>query len=231
MRRALWAAGWIVVALAGCATSAELRQAPTAREVPGKEHAAYAVSSGIRVVAEAGAWRNSDITSEVTPIRVTITNESGRPVLLRYREFMLIDQTGERYAALPPYRITDASAQRALSEQPSIADPQIAFEGFDVAPYYDEIYPSINVGGTPAMFDPDYYSTYAMVSLPTKTMQRRALPEGQLRDGGQVTGFLYFRHLDPYRARTVTLRTQFVQAPDGNLAATISIPFRVADQG
>jgi len=77
----------LVLVVGGCA--AELRPAPTAQILPGPGEPATAAAAGVRVVAQVGAWRAqpAGLGGAVTPILVTIDNQSDVPLRIRPSAF------------------------------------------------------------------------------------------------------------------------------------------------
>ncbi len=57
-------------------------------------------------------------------------------------------------------------------------------------------------------------------------MQRLALPEGVLADGGEVAGFLYFPSVTDSEKR-VHLKAELNAGDSDDSVATVDIPFRV----
>jgi hypothetical protein len=222
----------LAMAPTGCVTSPELTPAPAASTL-GDDTAVTRVE-GVRVTAESDAWEGgAPITREVTPVKVTIENDHGRAVRIRYSDFALVSPKGSRYAALPLYRIEGTVEEPTLSTgYPPLPAPGFYSRGFSVAPAYAPLYP--NLAAAPASFysDPYYnrrYTTYWQdVDLPTMKMRIQALPEGRIEDGGEVSGFIYFERVDPDVDR-VRFRLDLAEADDGTVFGTVTIPFRVED--
>ena len=60
----------------------------------------------VSVRAEPNAWPGHDgVATRVMPVRVTIQNNSGRPVRIRYSDFSFVDSKGRRYSVLPPFEV------------------------------------------------------------------------------------------------------------------------------
>ncbi len=85
-------------------------------------------------------------------------------------------------------------------------------------------------------FDPLYYDNYynywdqIEYSLPTTKMIYNALPEGELKNEGEISGFLYFEKLDNTKAKRVDFRTDLINSKTGKNFAVISIPFSVVSE-
>ncbi len=217
------------VALAGCA--ANLQPAPSSQAVAGLEKAAVSNVAGVRMVAQSGEWPGKvPIADEVTPVRVIIENSSGQPLRISYNLFALVAPAGQRFSALPPYRIEGSVAEPALAPgYGPIGAPGFGYSGFQVAPYYGGVYPGIAPYGGPFYTDPFYYNNYyrrwRTVELPTTEMLQRVLPEGVLNSGGRADGYLYFEKVNG--APRVAFRADLVNAETGNSFGEIRIPFVV----
>lgn len=211
----------LAAGLTGCA--ATLEPAPEARLVPGMEGAAVGEFAGVEIVATAESWRGSppDIDEVVTPMLVTITNQSQRRLELRYEDFALMTPGRVQFAALPPFQITGvAYAPIDVSGPPM---------GFHVAPYLSPWYPGWSVWEGPFPYRASYYDAYSTgflrVALPSGDMIQKAIPEGVLAPGGRVTGFLYFEQVAD--VRHISLVARLVDATTEEVFGTIEIPFIV----
>jgi hypothetical protein len=225
---------WVLLSLgagllAGCATGgAHLRPAPTANLAPRSRNAAVGEAAGVRIVARGDAWHGDPINlgSFVTPVKVRIENTSAAPVQIRYRDFRVTVQ-GFTSAALPPYRVrASANGRRRYA----LLIPGFAYSHFFIAPYYAPFYRwRFRMWRGPFAWNPGWYAgTYAVWNtsprLPTADMQAKAIPEGVLEQGGQLSGFLYFRRIRD-RNVPVTLRFDVRNARTGARLGTIEIPF------
>src|SRR5690606_9715776 len=161
----------------------------TATPVSGLDRAAIDTTAGISLIAQANKWPGElDITTEVTPIRVSIQNSSDDPIRVRYSDFALVDPNGVRYAAIPPLQV-----EGDIETPVTVESPYFLYDNFYVAPYYSRWYPYL----TPYdafYYDPFYYDRYYTVwletQLPTPDMLAWALPEGVVLPGGSITGYL-----------------------------------------
>lgn len=221
---ALALSGLVMFAAAGCAAAPELVPGAGARVVPeGPGQGAMDVVQNVEVIARSDAWSGfPERLDQVTPILVTIDNQSDVPVRIRYNEFALVDpQSGERYAAIPPFDIEGTE-----SEPIDFTD----FTGFRIAPYYARYYPGLLPYDGLFPFDRIYYDSYypawVDVELPTGDMVQKALPEGVLEPGGRISGFVYFENVDD-DARQVEFMEEVVNAASGERLGMIDIPFAV----
>lgn len=224
--------------LSGCA-SAVLLPAPNARTVVGASTTLFDEVDGVRVTVQADAWQGArSVLGHVQPMRVTIDNHSRSTIRVRYGDFALVSTNGRRYAALPPFRVEGELLSPMLSVGFSpFSAPGFAYRRFYVAPYFAPLYPGIPVyRRSYVFFDPGYYAIwhadFARSIRPSVEVLALALPEGVLEPDGQVSGFLYFRTLDPdagaavFRASIVAVHDG-VAAVGGTVLGELSLPFVV----
>lgn len=212
-----------------------LRPAPGANILVDDGSAATASADGITVIAEPDRWPGRvDIEEIVTPMQVTIRNESDYNLRIRYSDFALVSGPGMRLAALPPYEVEGTVTAPQLSGQYGIVhSPAFRAYNFRIAPYYRSIYPTLSpYAFSPFYADPFYYSYYYphwrsyRIDLPTPEMLRRVLPEGVLEPNGELQGFLYFENVDNLPADTeVSFHAELTDATSGQRFAMLQIPF------
>lgn len=203
--------------LAGCAQAPILMPSPSLNVTGGT--VAKEVK-GVSVTVSGDAWKGEkQIREHVTPVKITIKNNHGTLLKVTYSFFSLTDDSGNLYAALPPY-----SVQGSISET---AKSPFYCPGFYVPPYYSPFYPRLPGYYDPFYYDPFYYQYYypclQKVNLPTKEMLDVALPEGVLKNGAEITGFLYFQKIG--KAEDYTFAMDLVDAKTGERFGTIRIPF------
>lgn len=219
------AAGLCAAAALAC-TGPGLRPAPEANETPGRGHGAAASEQGVRVEARVDAWQGTprELDHRVTPVLVEIENRGDRVLRVRYSEFALIDGSGRRYAALPPFDIEG-------EVRPVSGYDADGWRGFYVAPHLRARYPLAEVHTGPFTHDPYYYETYYPrldeADLPTPEMLSRALPEGVLAPGGRASGFVYFERVDEPARGQLDFRFSLVGAQTQRDFGAIEIPFTV----
>lgn len=220
--------------LVACAQSPTLVPAPEANVVRIDGTGAQTTVSDVTVTAQAEAWRGADIEDDVTPLKVTIRNDSGRPLRVRYSDFALVERNGERYAALPPYQIEGTVSRPAMAGDYRALDRLgFRYHRFWVAPQYRVVYPMLSTYQLHRLyFDPWYYRYYypywgrIQEELPTPGMLRQVIPEGVIREQGSVSGFLYFEHVDSELAQAkLDFHAELVDAETGEMFATVDIPF------
>jgi hypothetical protein len=100
--------------------------------------------------------------------------------------------------------------------------------GFLVAPWAARYYRGVLPWYGPFPYDPVYYNRWYGAwppNLPNDEVLRRALPEGVLQPGGQVSGFLFFKEQPP--GTQLDLFMALIDAESGQSFGTIAIPFTV----
>jgi hypothetical protein len=208
---------------AGCVRMPNLEPAPGTSRVTGRGEGALAAQAGVQVVARVDAWRGEPVNLEetVTPILVTLINQSPHPLQLQYGDFKLVSSDGVQMSAIPPFDIRGSTIEPVTS----FSYPMV---GFRVAPYLSRYYPWMAPYPGAFIFDPVYYDTYfpqfVSIHLPTRDMVRSALPEGVLDPQGRAEGFVYFQTL-PRHIRSAEFRMTLVDATTRESFGTVSIPF------
>lgn len=218
----------VVIAMAcGGQREVELAPAKPAMTFPGDAGRALAQEAGIRLTVDAKAWGGdpSDLDEKMVPVQVTIQNQSGRPVRLSYDAFSLVTPDGKRFEVVSPFRIDG-------SEQP-IVTPMLTYDRFAVAARHAPFYPGVEVWPdsiTPAeQVTANRWNTTWSDRLPTAEMLSLALPEGVLRPGGEISGFLYFEDVAE-DVRRVEFRAELDHARTGSELATLAIPMVELDR-
>ncbi len=223
--RPYWSVLGLIILLAGCA-GRRLAPAPQADRVAGDKYAAQEEQNGVRIIFDAD-WKGDpeNLESAVTPLRVTLTNNSGHPLRVRLRDFTLATDTGFRSIAIPPFRIRGSVPET----QATFVQPYFGWSGFYVAPFYSPFYgPYYRAWGGPWAFDAPYYTVYTtwQKPLPTEDMLQKALPEGVLESGGILTGYIYFQRI-PEHVTGVSFQAKLMDAVTEETVATMEIPFVV----
>jgi hypothetical protein len=232
---AVFLLSFLPAAVLACTRTAELRPAPSAAVVPGDEDAARTRIGDVGIEVDSDAWQDPEaIKRYVNPLLVTITNDSPDAVRVRYEDFVLVGEDGERYPALPPFEIKGSIERPVVADRYApFARPDFMWDGFLVAPPYTTLYPTMRPFESPLFAEPGYYEHYyrywTRASLPTPEMLAKAIPEGVLEAGGRLRGFLYFAKVDP-KAKLVRFRADLVAARSGEMLGTASIPF-IVDKG
>jgi hypothetical protein len=203
-----------------CAHRPDFQPAPGAARVANQPRAAQASEAGVRVIVNEEPWKGEpgNLPDFVTPLKVTIVNDSDAPVLIRYRDFQLTAEAGLQTNALPPFQI-----QRPGVETVAVR-PFFPSERFFLFGPYAAWYPQYPLWGGPFDYDPAWYdqSYRWQPSLPTPDMLQKALPEGVLQPGGRATGYLYFNRL-PGPGR-VEFQAHFAEPDTQRRVADVDIP-------
>jgi len=188
----------LVAAVGACATQPELLPASGHPSAVGRKSLAVESRSGVTVTADGSVWDSSpkNLATELTPVWVTLHNETGRSLRVQYDEFTLRGASGAVYIALAPYAAGTSGARPAFQVQDG-GD----FDKFQVAAYLAPSYPWLPVWTGPLPHGPSIDSVAWRAGLPTDSMLERALPEGVLENGGSVSGFLYFQKVDARESR------------------------------
>lgn len=223
----LWAGSAALVWLTVGCGHGRMVPAPGARVIPDAPSFAVVERDGVRLAASGDDWAvpPKDLESVLTPVRVRIVNHSGHSLRVLWGRFTLAGAHGREYRPLPPIPL--------LHEHPrdrvGTVRPYYAPASFFVRPVYRDVYPSIPPWPTRLATDDQFYQhQYALWDgdLPTREMQSRALPEGVLADGGQISGFLYFENA-AHREGKLSLQADLRDGDTDAEIASIAIPFRV----
>jgi len=208
--------------VAGCAHRPRLVPAPDAQRLPGDPEAAVASAAGVQVTVRSRAWKGNppDLESIVTPLYVSVENDSAAAIRIRYRDFTLTGHDGLQSGAIPPLQI-----QRPGTQTVALA-PSFAGRGFLLLRPYGPWYPGVPVWEGPFDWDPLFYDQFYATwepPLPTPDMLNQALPEGVLQPGGRVSGFLYFHRLKQSEGRVIFAQ-DVIAAETRERLATLRIP-------
>jgi hypothetical protein len=228
-----------LIGLGACA-SAFLLPAPSAKTIAGAGNIAVDEVGGVRVSVQADAWQGDrSVLGHVQPMRVTIENRTRYTVRVRYGDFALVADGGKRYPALPPFRVEGDLLSPVLSAGfAPIMMPGFSYRHFYVAPYFARLYPGVPVYARSYLFyDPGYYafwySDFSRAVRPSVEVLSLALPEGVIEPDGRVSGFLYFRTVDP-KHTAIAFRASIVAIHDGTaelggtVVGEVSVPFSVS---
>ncbi|MBI5545670.1 MAG: hypothetical protein HY901_17420 [Deltaproteobacteria bacterium] len=220
-----WVLLGIMLLVASCASYTTLAPPPGAPTLAGKEKATVAESSGVRMVVN-GHWSGqpSNLPDLVTPVRVTLENHSGAPLTVRYDDFAL-RTSGFVARALPPFEIQRPGAEGGAGWP---------YFGFGVGAYSGPFYwgwdPWPGFGWWGSGYYPGYYGSYYLAEpLPTRDMLKKALPEGVLEDGGQVSGYVYFQRVQASEGTLVQLSLDLLNAQDKSSVGWIGVPLVVKE--
>ena len=201
--------------------------ASTARVIADAPSFAVVEQDGVRVSASGDDWtaRPADLPDRLTPMRVRIVNHSGRSLQILYNRFVLAGARGRLYRPLPPVPLFH---ERPLDSVGTVR-PFFASASFFVRPAYRDVYPSLPPWPTRLPGEDSFYERQYKLwgrDLPTPEVQRMALPEGVLEDGGQISGFLFFENATG-RESKLLFKANLEAGQGGRTVTSISIPFRV----
>ncbi len=222
-----------VLLILSCATNIKIVPGPGAQNSEVLEGAVYAEAAGVSILVEAQAWTGRpDILDKITPLRLTLQNNSGRLLLIRYSEFSITGLSSQNiYAALPPYEITGTLKDPwIILPYPFPLPSSIDCQKFSVAPYCSRMYPSFPAYQDSFTIDSLYYSRYytvwAKIDLPTEEMIVKVLPDGVIESGGHASGFLYFEKVSRNEEKLL-FTAELIDAVKGTLMGKIEIPLLV----
>jgi hypothetical protein len=208
----------------GC-SHGQLLPARSAHVIPGAPTAAFDEQEGVRVSVSGDAWKGDpkDLADYFTPVKVRLINHSGMPVQISYERFTMEGAKGRSYRPLPvvPLDHGGAAGTRIL--------PIFATANFFVGPRYSDVYPSLDSWPHALPRDDAFYARqYRRWGRhpPTNQMQRSALPEGILGDGGEMSGYLYFENATRAEDR-LNFKAEIDEGTAGQTLATIELPLRV----
>lgn len=175
----------------------------------------------VHVTATVKAWPgDAFIKKEVTPVRITIDNDSEEHgVDISYKRFRLVEDDGDERAALPPFRIEGQAPEARVGAEYEVVDYDWVGTEYDVYDVYDPLYgEDVVVSDVDWVYEPDYYvdhyTYWADTTLPTTEMLVLALPEGVVKPGGKLVGWMYFEEVDA-TADKVEVRADIVSTKTG----------------
>ncbi len=238
-----------------CGHMPELKPDPAAPRAPGNPNAAFAEVAGVKVVVAGDAWDADpkNLPTVLTPVKVMLENQSGRPLKINYDEFKLAGSSGFTYSAIPPMEARVVLSQTSRREikivlaayqqgspsgqagggqsrtAPAPVQSRVVADRFFVAPHFAWYYPGWTAWPYPFAYDPFYYDrlmAYLPKELPTKDMLAEALPAGVLQPGGRVSGFVYFQGIADRETR-VKFEMDLVDANSSEALGHVSLPFDV----
>jgi hypothetical protein len=219
-------AGMLLALSIGCGHG-RMVPGPSARVIPDAPNFAVVEHDGLRVSASGDDWNvpPEDLGTVLSPVRVRIVNHTGHSLRLLLGRFSLVGAHGRVYRPLPPIPLFHESPQDALG----VVRPYFVPASFFVRVAYRDVYPSIPPWPVRLAADDQFYQQqYALWSegLPTREMQRRALPEGVLADGGEIAGFVYFENATR-REGKLSLKIDLRDGDSDAEVTSAAIPFRV----
>lgn len=219
-----------IAALAGgCATRTRLEPAPM-ETMESSGDLCIGGCEGVQLIADPDAWKGTpEIADKVTPIKITVQNNHGSAIRVLYRHFALIAPDGKRFSALPPFEMK--GSVEVASPPAASGSPAFRSHHFFVSPHHHAYVPGVPMAGEPFPYDRFYYDRYygawEEIELPTDHMKAAALPEGDIRDRGEVTGFVYFEKVEG--VEKVELHMDLMEADDGTIFGRVRIPFNVVE--
>jgi hypothetical protein len=101
----------LIFSTCGCAAKHAVLVPATNAILAPQPNSAQGSSQGVSIQLRANGWDDDPKTldMELVPMEITIQNDSGRPLAIRYEDFALIAADNRRYGDIPPYRIAGVS--------------------------------------------------------------------------------------------------------------------------
>lgn len=159
---------------------------------------------GMSVTVRASAWRGkpSDLGSYVTPLHITIQNDSASSLSFDYEDIALLDENRTQYNPLPPEtvaQILQSGYQRRYAFRPFFSF------GFGYSSFYSHHFHPFFFNSVfyDPFYDPWYYPA-AYYSERFDEVFTRALIPGLIRPNARVEGFVYFKKI-PTEVKRITL--------------------------
>jgi hypothetical protein len=165
---------WRTMAVAA-AMSVACASEPIRSSQPNLPASATAGAAGVRVSASAVPTAGDSMR-----VWLSLENHSGRPLRVAYRDLHLQGSSGSRYAAVAPVKSKGPPASSFVSRDENVTIPDPPFEGDSAFVFIPTL-----------AFDP-WFHRAADLDWRQGGNTGKALPEGSLRNGGSLSGFVYF---------------------------------------
>ena len=229
-QRARWLATAMLVL--SCAPSTPLEPTPGAGAVQLDARSLVTRVEDVRVRVEGESWSGDpELRRVATPLRIGIENRSDAALRIQYQAVDLVALNGRNFSVLPPYNVRGPATDAvATSARGAVTNPGFDYEGFEVAFYAAVLYPTLmpHTGVFPV--EPRYFvaagEQWEGTPFPNRAVLRQALPEGVLRPGGQLSGFIFFEPI-PNGIDGVVLGIGLVDAATSRRFGVAMFPFAV----
>jgi hypothetical protein len=101
----------LIFSTVGCAAKRVVLVPAANATLAPQTNSAQGSSQGVSVQLRTTAWDDDPKTldKDLVPIEITIQNDSGRPLAIRYEDFAIIAADNRRYSDIPPYQIVGES--------------------------------------------------------------------------------------------------------------------------
>jgi hypothetical protein len=177
-----WIVVLLVVLIAGCAPKI-IPKLPQGGEIDSVSSIITKKGTGISVSIQTEAWSFEPyyLTDYFTPFLFLIRNDTDQKVPIRLPEFVLFDEQGNQFNAVPPEGVETMILARDLYGRG--ASTSFFFR-------YEDIHPSTGVGV--GVEFPAY------VRRPFSNISLLALTDGEIHPKSQVRGFIYFKKATTY---------------------------------
>jgi hypothetical protein len=215
------------LAVGACAHEKVLQPAAGAALAPGLQNVAEATTAGVTVRVAGDSWKGDpqDLEGLFTPVRVTIRNQSGKTLRVRYSDFRVSGATGFHYAAIPPDK-----AQRSLSIREAPSPPPSPRPARWEPLHSAYLYPDAWAG--PFGYEAPY-NDQSYLNTPrrgrTQDLLSDALSETVVEDGGRAAGFVYFQNVTQHES-AVEFEMTLADASDGQEFGRVAIPLQTTQR-
>ena len=195
----------------------------------------------IDVTISANTWQGKpqNLSGYLTPLFIEINNNTDKPIVIGYNDFVLIDQNRNQYNVLIPDIASDIIAQKSRNKwyfRPSISI------GIGTGGYYRRGY-GYGIGyynrGYPyyrspfywpynSAFYSDYYDSY-YYNQDYSDIFTHALVPGVIRPNAKLSGFVYFNKL-PSNIRSFNLEVGY-KIEGENKRYDLTFPYNIVTYG
>ncbi len=163
---------------------------------------------GVSVTVRASAWHGtpSDLGSYVTPLHITIQNDSASSLSFDYEDIALLDENRTQYNPLPPETVTQIL--QSGHQRRYVFRPYFSF-GFGYSSfYYHHFHPFFfNSLFYDPFYDPWYYPAAYYSERFDEVFTRAIIPD-LIRPNAKVEGFVYFKKI-PTEVKYITLEIDY----------------------
>ena len=114
----------------------------------------------VEVTVSSDSWVGApEVRKEVTPVRITITNNNDVSIKVAYSNIKLIGENGTVFHALPIYNLISTVDNVQLAyDHKVVVKSEIEHDGFSIYPLYTRVYTDIPITNYKYFEDPGYYT-------------------------------------------------------------------------
>ncbi|MBI2485770.1 MAG: hypothetical protein HYW01_02185 [Deltaproteobacteria bacterium] len=189
--------------IAGC-TSRHLVPVQDGGLINPELKSATKTEQGVTVTVRASAWRGkpSDLGSYVTPLHITIQNNSASGLSFDYEDIALLDENRTQYNPLPPETV--AQILQSGHQRRYVFRPYFSF-GFGYSSFYFQRFHPFFFNSVfyDPFYDPWYYPP-AYYPESFDDVYTDAIFPGLVQPKAKLEGFVYFKKI-PTEVKRITL--------------------------